>query len=197
MTAIDDWDRRELIASVVDQFEAIESYKDNVPWQVLHADFNNANIILNEAEEVGISELRWEIAGVLDVGDMVYSPRVNDLAIGIAYMLIASVTEPEDPTSRRVTRPLDPIEAAAAFYGGYASCTPLTIAEKQVLHTLVACRLAISFTFGMYSFSQDPTNEYLLMHAQPAYNALQLWWSTPEPEIQAKFARAMVANAYR
>ena len=75
------------------------------------------------------------------------------------------------------------MDAAAAFYGGFASKITLSTAEKSVLHTLVACRLAISYTYGMFSYSMDPTNEYLLLHAIPAYEALYMWWNTPEDEV--------------
>merc|ERR1711924_359937 len=57
----------------------IENYAsqnfDNLPMATLHGDFNDANILLHND--------KW---GILDVGDCVYSWRVNDVAIGAAYV---------------------------------------------------------------------------------------------------------------
>ena len=59
----------------------IENYSrqnfDQLPMATLHGDFNDANILLHGKE--------W---GILDVGDCVYSWRVNDLAIGAAYVMV-------------------------------------------------------------------------------------------------------------
>lgn len=41
------------------------------------------------------------------------------------------------------------------------------------IQTLVGVRLAASTSMGAYSISQDPTNEYLKLHAIPAQNGLQ------------------------
>ena len=91
----------------------------------------------------------------------------------------------------------DPVHAACTFYSGYASVRRLLPAEIEVLHTLVACRLAISVTNGAYSIEQDPNNEYLLQHAQPAWDALRTWWvDTPKDLIQRKFSEYTVMNQY-
>ena len=59
----------------------IENYSrqnfDNLPMATLHGDFNDANILLHGDQ--------W---GILDVGDCVYSWRVNDVAIGAAYVMV-------------------------------------------------------------------------------------------------------------
>ena len=50
---------------------------DQLPMATLHGDFNDANILLHGDQ--------W---GILDVGDCVHSWRVNDLAIGAAYVMV-------------------------------------------------------------------------------------------------------------
>ena len=59
----------------------IENYSrqnfDDLPMATLHGDFNDANILLHGD--------KW---GILDVGDCVHSWRVNDLAIGAAYVMV-------------------------------------------------------------------------------------------------------------
>ena len=40
----------------------------------------------------------------------------------------------------------------------------------------MACRLAMSATFGNYTYKLNPENEYLLLHAKPAWEALDFIW---------------------
>lgn len=40
----------------------------------------------------------------------------------------------------------------------------------------MAARLSCSTTFGAYSYQQNPQNEYLLLHAQPAWDTLNFIW---------------------
>jgi Ser/Thr protein kinase RdoA (MazF antagonist) len=76
---------------------------------------------------------------------------VNELAIAMCY---ASVT-PGNAS--------DPVGAAAAVYGGYCTEAALTPDEDAVVALLACCRLVCSVTMGAYSFSKDPTNEYLML----------------------------------
>ena len=59
---------------------------------------------------------------------------------------------------------------------GFSSEYKLSPLEKSLLRILIAARLACSFTLGSYSYSLNPENEYLLLHAEPAKNALKLIW---------------------
>merc|ERR1719453_642771 len=89
------------------------------------------------------------------------------------------------------------MDAAAHVYSGYCSVRQLLPKEQKVLYTLVACRLAISVTYGAFSTQEDPENEYLLLHAQPGWNALQFWWGdSTQDEVDAQLAGAVIANAY-
>lgn len=55
-----------------------------------------------------------------------------------------------------------------ALLKGYVSEYPL-LPDTEAPHLLpLACaRLAISVTLGVYSYAQDPSNHYLLIHAEP------------------------------
>ncbi len=75
------------------------------------------------------------------------------------------------------------ISAAAAILRGFNSICPLTVEERKHLRLLVASRLSCSVTLGAYSYQQNPQNEYLLLHAQPAWNALGLLWGSDNDNI--------------
>lgn len=68
------------------------------------------------------------------------------------------------------------LSAAAAFLRGFTLCYPLEKEERQHLVLLIACRLACSVTLGAYSYQQNPENKYLLLHAEPAWKALEFIW---------------------
>jgi len=180
--------QQRLVESVIKAYEAMEGWETKVPWGVLQADFNDANIILDnglgdlEEEQRARKKPRWKIGGVIDFGDVVYSCQVNDVAIAMAYHMLGQH---------------HPVQAAAALYSGYCSLRQLLPEEQRALHTLVACRLAISVTNGALSQSKEPENEYLLLHAQPAWDALESWWvATPKGSIERELAGAVVSNAY-
>ena len=116
---------------------------------------------------------RPRVSGVIDFGDAVHTWRINELAIGMAYSMVGSWGKRDGHHLR----------AAQAFFRGYRSSSTspqLDPTEIRLLPVLIACRLATSYTFGMYSYSQDPSNEYLLLHATPAGRALEVWFEETE-----------------
>mmetsp|Transcript_32975 Transcript_32975/g.37512 ORF Transcript_32975/g.37512 Transcript_32975/m.37512 type:complete len:333 (+) Transcript_32975:51-1049(+) len=72
------------------------------------------------------------------------------------------------------------IAAASAILRGYAEVDTLDDLEIKHLHLLICCRLACSVTLGAYSYQQNPGNEYLLLHALPAWEAIELIWGYEE-----------------
>jgi len=66
------------------------------------------------------------------------------------------------------------LSAAAAILRGFHSVYPLTDDERKHLRLLMASRLSCSATLGAYSYQQNPENEYLLLHAEPAWKNLEL-----------------------
>jgi inosine triphosphate pyrophosphatase len=77
-------------------------------------------------------------------------------------------------------RPHKRIASAAAFLRGYHASYPLHDMERQHMTLLVLVRLACSVALGAYSYHQNPANEYLLLHATPAWQALELLWGADE-----------------
>lgn len=88
-----------------------------------------------------------------------------DVTTSMAYALITSYGKKDRSLS-----------AACALLRGFHHQYKLTTDEMKHLRLLTAGRLAVSVTFGNYSFKQNPENEYLLLHAKPAWDALHLLW---------------------
>lgn len=114
-----------------------------------------------------------------------FSWRVLDVSVAMAYAMLSSYG--------KLNRG---ISAAAAFLRGFHLSYPLTVEERKHLRLLVAARLSCSVTLGAYSYQQNPQNEYLLLHSQPAWKALELLWGKAKEDdnihkgIQAMFDRA-------
>lgn len=167
-------DRRAMVQDVIETFDReIVPLIPSLRQGVLQADFNDANIIVtSDCSNVG---------GVIDFGDVVWSSRVNDLAIAMAYAMVSSYGK------------RSPITAAAAVLCGYHRISPIPENELALLRMLTASRLAISTTLGAYSQREDPHNEYLLLHAEPGWRALRMLWSTtPKDDVEAVFRAAVV-----
>jgi hypothetical protein len=105
--------------------------------------------------------------------------RILDLSVAMAYAMLTCYGKQGRSLS-----------AAASFLRGYNSVCPITAIEKQHLILLIACRLSCSVTLGAYSYQQNPGNTYLLLHAVPAWNALELIWGT-DPAPRALMAKVI------
>ena len=185
--AISDAARRATVEGVMAAFEthvAPRIAANELRWGVLQADFNDANVILER------DAADSPIAGVIDFGDMVYTMRVNEVAIAMAYAMVSTVAK--DAVAAGALEGV--AECAFALLAGFASVVPLTAAEIDVLPTLVAARLAISVTMGAYSYSKEPENKYLLVHAQPGWDAIGLWTAIPRDALLARVRASVAAS---
>ena len=146
------------------------------------------------------------VSGVIDFGDAVHTWRINELAIGMAYSMVgswgkrdghhlraaqaffrgyrSSSTSPQlDPTEVMIMKAEIVLTSFACYFLHHSLMNMMfvfIILQIRLLPVLIACRLATSYTFGMYSYSQDPSNEYLLLHATPAGRALEVWFEETE-----------------
>jgi len=151
INALHEQSQRDLVFGVIEEFKRIKPKLSKLRHGVLQADFNDANIIVQKDT----------VSGVIDFGDIVYSARINDVAIAIAYMMLTAFGRKH------------PIEAGCAFLSGFCKHYTLLPQELEILYTLICGRLAVSATIGAYSYLQQPENEYLLLHAKPAWDMLR------------------------
>lgn len=142
---------------------------ETLPCATCHGDFNDANILTH-----------GDAWGVLDVGDAVHSWRVNDLAIGAAYVMVNLCTE-ENERSGFDGGDHVAVQGARRFVEGFLATNALSVDEERALSHLCAARLATSFTLGWYSYRESLAAQpdmpqarraYLLHHALPAATAL-------------------------
>ena len=137
--------------------------------QVIHNDFNPHNVLANAKDDA-------RIAGVIDFGDMVHAPLVQDLATACAYHV-----QPEG-------HPLQgPAEIAAAFH---AVC-PLQSEELDVLFDLMVARGVISVAISGWRAERQPDNApYILRNFPRAWAGLERLAAIPREEARAFFHAA-------
>lgn len=113
--------------------------------QIIHNDFNPHNILVDPAAPDSV-------VGIIDFGDMVRAPMVNDLAVGLSYHLAT-----EDWAAR-----------AGAYLEGFLSARPLLEPELAVLPVLVRARLAMSIIVAEWRSARFPENRAYIMRNHAA-----------------------------
>lgn len=148
---VDDDAMRCFILAFLDRFErVIAPALARLPFQFIHADISKSNLLLmpNDGHRV---------AGVLDFGDMVYAPRVADLAIAASYQMSDSE---------------DPMEALEQVKAGYLSAGDLQAEEQAHLLDLVVARLVQRLVLTGWRASRFPENRTYILRSSP--DALRL-----------------------
>lgn len=118
--------------------------------QVIHGDFNPHNVMVHKDDPSAIS-------GIMDFGDMVRAPLVNDLAIAACYHL--------DGQS------LAPVMDVVL---GFNEVLPLLPEELDVLVDLMGTRLCAAVTITEWRARRNPDNSpYILKNTTVAWQGLQ------------------------
>ncbi len=115
-------------------------------------DANDSNILIraNKAEPP-------RVAGMIDLGDMVYGPTIADLAVALAYIMMGSE---------------QPLEKAAPVIRAYHRKFPLRKDELSLLFLLIAARLCLSVCISWHQQKQEPDNRHLSISEAGAWALL-------------------------
>lgn len=152
-----------------------------------HGDYNEQNILVRPISCHGNGDVEYDIVGVLDFGDSNCSPYIYEVAIAMMYAMLDSHI-------------VDPLSVGGHVIAGYlvgsraADGRPPLIGtdERRLLRTCVAARFAQSLTMGAYSYSLDPTNEYLLTTAKRGWTILDaLWRGMTDHELYTRWDDVM------
>lgn len=120
--------------------------------QVIHNDLNPHNVIVDQHDPE-------QLRNILDFGDMVCAPLVNELAVAASYQLGA-----DD----------DALAPALQLIGAYHAHNPLQEQELALLPTLIATRQALALCINYWRAALYPDNRaYIMRNAQSAWIGLQ------------------------
>ena len=145
--------RRSIIEGICNDFHALLPALQKHSTQPVHNDANDYNIIVAG----DLSEQR-SVSGLIDLGDMCTAPRVCDLAIAAAYIVL----DHEDPEG-----------ALASFVAGYHTAYPLTTAEVDMIWPLLRMRLAVSVVNSTLMAAENPDDPYVTISQAPAWRFLE------------------------
>ena len=112
------------------------------------------SIIHNDAHELNLLTYQEEVAGIIDFGDTVYAPLLQELAVALTYCMMDCD---------------DPLVAASHVIKGYHQIIPLKEQELDLLYYFVGARLAISVIMSAHSRQEEPENEYVSISEKPAW----------------------------
>jgi 4-aminobutyrate aminotransferase-like enzyme/Ser/Thr protein kinase RdoA (MazF antagonist) len=156
-------DRRPLVGTWLDWFEhEIAAALPRLRAQPIHNDLHQANLLVDPA-------VPERITGIVDFGDMVHAPLVQDLAVSAAYQCF---------------RQPDAVAALGDVVAAYHRVLPLEPEEVALLPGLVACRLAQSVVISAWRATLDPENaDYVLLDHDEAWDALELLSTLDSAEI--------------
>lgn len=145
--------RRRIIEDIHAAFMSGKPALDQLPRQAIHNDANDYNILVS-----GVLGQPRKVSGLIDLGDMCAAPRICDLAIAAAYIVL------DHPA---------PEAALAALVAGYHQAYPLTAAEVDLLWPLLRARLAVSVANSTLMAVENPDDPYVTISQAPAWRFLE------------------------
>nr|WP_245259044.1 phosphotransferase [Salinarimonas rosea] len=144
--------------------------------QAIHNDANPQNVLVDAADTD-------RIAGLIDFGDMVHGPLVQELAVAASYQSTAEG---------------HPLAGAADVVAGFHECLPLEAGELDLLYDLIATRLVLVIVIGGWRASCEPANrEYVLRNSEAAWSSLARLGSLSRDEARAFLGEACREGARR
>lgn len=150
---VQDVEQRQAVTQILHRFEnhvapALKSLRQ----QTIHNDMNPHNVLADAQDPE-------RIGGIIDFGDALHGPLINDLATALAYL----VGEGDDPFAY-----------IAPFTAAYHARLPLTTQEIDLLPDLIKTRLALVMTIAQWRAARYPENrDYLLRNLPRAWRSLQ------------------------
>lgn len=172
LSAVTDLGHRKLAHKCLDNFEThVVPELPRLRRQVIHNDFNPHNVL---------KESTGKISGIIDFGDMVMAPLVQDFAVAAAYHVAAS---------------RDPLANVGAMAAAYQAGNPLEEKEIELLPDLLGTRLVLSVAIGSWRAALHPENAgYLLRNVPKAWNSLAGLDSISRSEAQSILKKAFLGG---
>jgi Ser/Thr protein kinase RdoA (MazF antagonist) len=145
--------RRALAEAALDRFSAyVVPVLPTLRSQVIHNDFNPHNVLVDPADTAAI-------AGVIDFGDMVRAPLVQDLAVAAAYQIGTAG---------------HPLQGVADMASAFHAVNPLRDEEIELLPDMIGARLALTIAVSTWRAARHPDNaDYILRNQAAAWTGLQ------------------------
>lgn len=164
---ISDPHNRSIVEYFIHQYrEVVLPRLNELPKSIIHNDANDWNVLVNNGQ----------VTGLIDFGDIVHAPLVQEIAVAITYVMMGKK---------------DPLQWAGYLLNGYHHHLALKNVEIDLLYYFIAARLCISVCNSAHSKKLDPKNEYISISEEPAWELLNLWLSINPIEAKNRFRTAL------
>ena len=171
---------RKMAELVLDAFEQHVCPKiPNFKKGIIHGDANGLNIII---QRDNLDE--YQMVGLIDFGDCVFSCHVFDLGILLAYVMAENL-------NLETRNGISPIEFVAPILHGYTNAFPLSREEIDCLYYIAMARCCQSCLNGALSFKREPWNTYLLISPAKCWRVIELMLSTSKEKVDEIWANAL------
>lgn len=166
-----DLDQKSQITAIQSNFEHYLLPKlSQLPRVAIHNDLNDYNLMVSH-KSVG----EFDVSGMIDFGDMVKAPRVCEIAIAGAYIVLGQI---------------NPVAALSALIKSYNDVHPLDEVELALIYPLLLMRLAVSVTNSAIIKKERPDDPYVVISEAPAWAFLE-----KARDIDANFMLASIRLA--
>jgi Ser/Thr protein kinase RdoA (MazF antagonist) len=151
--AIVDPTQRAIVDKVFEQhLHHVEPRLATLRAQVVHNDLNPHNLLVDRNDTT-------KVTGILDFGDIVYTPLINELAVACSYQINLEGA--------------DALSTVAEFVAAYHAVLPLLEQEVELLFDLIAERLTTTVVITTWRAKRYPENqEYILKNNPSAWDGL-------------------------
>lgn len=162
-------EQRHLVERVLRNFDQfVMPVMAGLRTQFVHNDLNPHNVLVDSHDPT-------KVAGILDFGDMVWTPLVNDLAVASSYQLALEG---------------DPLQEAGDLIAAYHGVLPLQEIELDLLYDLIGARLATTAAITSWRAARYPENKvYILRNAPRAWAGLAAFAALPRALAQEQLRR--------
>ncbi|XP_055632177.1 hydroxylysine kinase [Toxorhynchites rutilus septentrionalis] len=173
---VKDEQHKDMIESILEAYEKrIVPNLDQFERGVIYGDFNEHNIIVSRKED---NPKEYNIAGIIDFGDVCYSLYVFELAIAMTYMMLEA----------------NDLDTGGLVIAGYNMLRMVPQHEKDVLRVAIAARLSQSLVLGLYTATVDENNQYILSTQARGWTLLEDLWREEDKAMLERWDK--VADEY-
>ena len=171
-----DVDQLPLVCALLDGYEtSVKPRLAKLRAQVIHNDLNPHNVMLD-------CETASRVAAIIDFGDALHAPLINELGTALSYQFDAEA--------------IDPLWQIKAFVAAYHAKIPLQREELAVLGELIAMRMAMAITIAQWRASLYPENRtYVLRNLRTTWRNLQCLSALPEGLLTQSLINACTPEA--
>jgi hydroxylysine kinase len=171
----DDPVHRGLAHHVFDRFDqCVTPVADQLESQCIHGDFSPFNVLVDpDSPEF--------VTGIIDFGDVMYSPVLFELAVAVANQLGLDES--------------DPWSSAVQIVHGYRNVRPLSAETTELLAVAGPARLLLrALVYGWRAVVDPRSREYGLLHSAKDWQRLQLALSVDERDVRERLAASEVPH---